>query len=355
MSLVTVIGSGAIGLGSAAMLIDRGHEVTLWSPTASLGNSGVAQIQASGALAGTFGVRVAAGADEALSGAEAVLIAVPGNHHRTVMDEIAPYLLSMQTVIISSHCSFGANYLAEKLRARSLDLPITAWGSTIVTGRRTASLAVAISNIRTRLDAATLGERVPGAGISRCRALFGDRFQERFGITAITLSNVNAQNHLAMALCNLTRIERSETWGNYAGITTAVGRLMEALDGERMALAAALGVSVRSVREHFHLSFDVPLGSVAEMAAAIDARGGAPNGPKSLDTRYVVEDVPFGIVPIERLGRIAGVPTALHSAGIEMFNALYDRDFRLENNLLDALPPSALTMNTLLGANGADC
>ena len=286
----------------------------------------------------------------AIDGADAVFIAVTGNHHHAVLDALAPILRAGQSVIISSHCSFGALILAERLRARDMALPIIAWGSTVVTGRRAEPLTVKISNIRRRLDMAAIGEGSRGEGLSLCRDLFGDRFQERAGIVAITLSNVNAQNHLALALCNLTRIERGEAWGNYAGITASVGRLMEALDAERLALAAAFGVEVRSVREHFHLSFDVKLGSVAEMAKAIDARGGAPNGPTSMDTRYVLEDVPFGIVPVERLGRIAGVPTPLHGAGIDMFNALYGRDFRSENDLLAALPAKALTKEALAAA-----
>jgi opine dehydrogenase len=344
---IAVIGTGAIALGSAAVLVDRGHGVTLWSPTGSTGPMAGSEITATGALKGNFPVQIAADAAAAVADADVILIAVTGNHHRAVMAAIAPLLHSPQAVLISSHCSFGAAFLASLLVARGVALPITAWGSTIVTGRRTAPLVVTIANIRKRIDVATLGEQTAGGGVALCRSLFGDRFQQRANIVAITLSNVNAQNHLAMALCNLTRIERGEAWGNYAGITPAVGRLMEALDGERLALAAAFNVSVRSVQQHFHLSFDVPLGSVAEMAAVIDARGPTPNGPTSLDTRYVLEDVPFGIVPIERLGRIAGVATPLHTAGIELFNALYGRDFRSDNDLLAALPPSVLTLASL--------
>ena len=170
-----------------------------------------------------------------------------------------------------------------------------------------------------------------------CTGLFGDRFVLRDDLVAISLSNLNPQNHLAMALCNLTRIERGEDWPNYWGITPAVGRLMEALDAERLAVAAAYGVTVRTIIDHFHLSFDVPRGPVAEMAAAVQARGGGPLGPKSLDTRYITEDVPFGLVPTEALARAAGVAVPLHSAGIDMFGALVGRDFRAENDLLPGL------------------
>ena len=169
---------------------------------------------------------------------------------------------------------------------------------------------------------------------------------------AISLSNLNPQNHLAMALCNLTRIERAEDWGNYWGVSPAVGRLMEALDLERLAVAAAYGVSVRTIFDHFALSFGVARGSVGEMAAAVDGRGGAPLGPKSLETRYVTEDVPFGLVPTEMLAKAAGVAVPLHSGGIDLCSALYGRDFRGENDILPGLGLAGLGVGAIRGLMG---
>jgi opine dehydrogenase len=93
---------------------------------------------------------------------------------------------------------------------------------------------------------------------------------------------------------------------------------------------------VRSVRDHFHLSFGVPRGPVGDAGAILTARDATP-GPASLDTRYITEDVPFGLVPSTVLAHIAGVPMPLHEAGVAMFSALYSRDFRAENNLLPTL------------------
>ncbi len=92
-------------------------------------------------------------------------------------------------------------------------------------------------------------------------------------------------------------------------------------------LASRFGVAVRSIHEHFNLSYGISFGTMGEMAAALDATGNTPNGPASVDTRYIYEDVPFGLVVTEMLGRVAGTPTPLHTAGIEIFSGLYGRDF----------------------------
>jgi len=62
-----------------------------------------------------------------------------------------------------------------------------------------------------------------------------------------------------------------------------------------------------------------------------------PNGPSRLEHRYVLEDAPYGLVFTESLGRIAAVPTPALSACIDLLQVFYERDFRSENFLLDAL------------------
>mmetsp|Transcript_45553 Transcript_45553/g.131411 ORF Transcript_45553/g.131411 Transcript_45553/m.131411 type:complete len:100 (+) Transcript_45553:65-364(+) len=60
-------------------------------------------------------------------------------------------------------------------------------------------------------------------------------------------------------------------------------------------------------------------------------------GPDTADSRYVTEDVPFGLVPTIVLGRMVGRPATLHESGVEIISAMYGRDFAAENDLLPAL------------------
>ena len=67
----------------------------------------------------------------------------------------------------------------------------------------------------------------------------------------------------------------------------------------------------------------------------IQGNGGI--GPATVDSRYVTEDVPYGLQLTSLLGRLAERPAKLHEAGIEIFSAMYDLDFAQENKLLAAL------------------
>lgn len=344
---VAVIGTGSIALGTSAFLSERGHAAVLWSPSGRASPLAASNtIHTEGTLTSSYPVSVAPTCKDAVQSADAVLIALPANYHRAAMDALAPHLQPRQTVLISGHLSFGALYLAKLLQARGLVLPIGAWGTTVTTGRRIAPDRVRIGNIRQRVDVAAVPGHDVDAVLALCQTLFGDRFMRRDNLLAIALSNVNPQNHMAIALCNLTRMERGEEWRQAANTTNAVGRLIEALDQERLAIAAAFGVAVRTVREHFALSFNVPPGPIGEMSAVLASRADV-IAPATLDTRYVLEDAPFGLYPTVLLGDITGKPATLHRSGVALFSALYGRDLAADNDLLPAIGFDQLSLGQL--------
>jgi len=263
----------------------------------------------------------------------------PAYGHRFVLDALLPYLTARHSVIISAHLSFAALYLAKKLAERSIEIPITAWSTTVLTCKPRTEGAFNVGAIRAKVDMATVPASQVDQAHETCVALFGDRFEVKDDILTIALSNLNPQDQMGIALCNLSRIERAEDWGQNTNVTPAVGRFLEALDLERLAIASAFGKTVRSTFDHFRLSFDISGRSVAEISSIMVERGSDPAGPKSVDTRYVLEDVPFGLIPTLRLAQAAGVSAPLHESGVRILSACYGRDFSEENDLLPHLGP----------------
>jgi opine dehydrogenase len=347
---IGILGAGSVAFGTAAFLAQSGHEPVIWSPSgkgaAALAKGGM--LTARNAVTGVFPVAVAATPEAALADARAVLIALPANGHRAVMQAVAPHLAPGQTVIISSHASFGALYLAQLLAQRGLVLPIVVWGTTLVTARRIGETEVSVNTVRQKVDVATLPHSAADHGHALCTALFGDRFVPREGIMAIALSNLNPQNHLGIALLNLTRMEKGETWGQGEYVTPAVGRVIEALDLERLAIAESLGLSVRTVQQHFSLSFHVPMDTVSAMNQEMHRQGRGGLGPATADSRYVLEDVPFGLCCTALLGRLCGRSAVLHEAGIALMSAAYGRDLAAVNDLLPAVGLADMPLDRLL-------
>jgi opine dehydrogenase len=336
---VAIMGAGAIAYASAALLIQNGHEAVLWSPsgrrTAALAQGKL--LRSEGVVSGEFKPVIASDCAAALAGADAILIALPANGHKAVMDAMAPHLASGQTVVISSHASLGAVYLARLIADRGLDIPVVALSTTVLRARQTSDVSVKVATLRGKVDMSTLPTAAAGRGLSVCKALFGDRFRPISNVLAVALSNVNPQSHMALALCNFTRMEKAEAWGQSEHMTMAVGSLLEAIDAERLAVAKAFGVEVRTMREHYSLTYGVPDAPLGETAALLASRQEPTLGPATIDTRYTLEDVPFGLLPLVTLGALVGVATPLHEAGLAIFSALYGRDLSADNDILPAL------------------
>lgn len=336
---VSILGAGAIAYGLAAYLAESGHDPMLWSPsgrrTEALASGEL--LKATGDIETTVPVRVARDCKEAITNADVVVVALPAYGHRMVMDAAVPHLVDGMPVIISSHSSFGALYLSKLLAERKIRLPIIVWGTTLLSGRQLGPTEIHVASVRRKLDVATLPFSSQDDGHELCTALFGDRFVKRDGLLAIALSNLNPQNHLGIALLNLTRMEKAEQWSQGGNVTPAVGRLIEALDAERLAIAAHFGIAVRTVEEHFSLSFHVPMGTVSDMNQEMDRQGRGGFGPTTIESRYILEDVPFGLLPTALLGKITGNPAILHESGVSILSAAYGRDLRAGNDILPAL------------------
>ena len=329
---IGILGAGGIGLSSAAFLIDAGHEAALWSPRRT-GSAPVAggYLESTGAVVGRYKPHLEPDLRSAVHDAEVVLVALPATARRAVFESLAPHLRDDQLVIVSAELSLGAHYLQRRLAAKAM---VMGWSTTVLTGRRSGPSRVNIGALRNAVAASVLPVEREDRALAVCEQLFGKRFTATSSL-GILVNNLNPQVHMANVLCNLTRIEKGEAWANYDGLTPAVARLIEDLDQERLGLAAAIGVEARSVEQHFRLSFDLPdTMSLAEMAAELHRLRGGPPGPTNLSTRFITEDLPFGIVPLLRLASVASVDMPLHRAGLRLLDSLCGTEHASRNDLL---------------------
>jgi opine dehydrogenase len=358
---VAIVGAGAIGRATAAYLAHHGHAAALWSPSGR-GTAGLlrdaqaagaggsrGRLTYEGALTGVADVGVILDPRE-LVDAEAVVIALPGDAYPSVLPKILPYLHAGQTVIVSGALSLVPLWLHERLRATGAPL-VAAWGTTLCTARLGKDRdhgRVQINTIRSQFEVAAIPAAAGEVVLAMCRTLFGDRFRLVGNLLETALSNINPEAHAAEVLPNLSRIDKGEPWMLFDCLTVSGSRLLEAMDLERLAVARAFGLTVRTVQAHYHLSYHVPPGSIAEIAAAIHARYQAPPGPTTLDHRYVREDMPFGLAFFEALARVAGVATPLTSAALTLMSAASGRDLRADNPLLADLAIEGATPAALL-------
>jgi len=342
---VGIVGAGAIALASAAWLSRAGHGVMLWSPSgASTQSLRTDVLHTEGLHQEGLAVQVADSPTLLCRESDVVLVAVPANGHRHVIDALLPWLRDGQVVIVSSMASLSGLYLFESALRVQLQLTVISFNTTVLTARRPSPGRVKIMMRRNAIGVSALPQSHTGKAITLCTALFGGGFSTQPNALASALSNVNPGVHVPLALFNWTRIERAEDWAQYHCLTPSVARVIEALDLERRALAQAFDIKVGSVETHFARSFNTSSVRLQDIADELHTKRGGPPGPTDLDTRFLSEDLPYGLVFLETLGRVAGMAMPATHTLIASASLIAGHDYAQDNNLLEPLGLADETM-----------
>jgi opine dehydrogenase len=147
-------------------------------------------------------------------------------------------------------------------------------------------------------------------------------------VAACGLAALNPVVHPAGVLLNAGRIEyaRGEFYFYEEGVTPAACRLIEAVDAERRAVARALGLDLLPVADAFHAAGFGPKGDLwatingSRMLTQLRA-------PGSLDSRWLTEDVPYGLAAWALVGEQYGVATPTLRALVAVASAATGTDF----------------------------
>ena len=335
---ITVLGAGAGGTAVAFDCAQHGHDVRVFDfeqfpdNIATIAEQG--GINAEGDISG-FGAIAYSGhdMDEALQDAELIYVVGPAYSTEPFGEAVAGKLSAGQAVIVSPSSCGGA--LAFK-RAAGLALNDE---SIRVAETSTLHYAVRLTepgrvHVFLKLKAGNLLAALPGKHTSDILKLIADVYpsmEPAESVLQTSLQNANPIIHPAVTLSNAARIEL--TGGDFLfyeeGVSDSVGRLIEALDKERIAIGKALGISVlpdpeMGMRQGYML--EANYGSGYRKAPGFLGIGAQPQ----LDHRYLNEDVGYGLVFMSKLGQQIGVATPGIDAVINVASIVMARDYRAE-------------------------
>ena len=138
--------------------------------------------------------------------------------------------------------------------------------------------------------------------------------------------------HVANCVANAGKIDRGESYKFYAeGVTPSVARLYQAINAERVAVAAEYGASVPTLEDWFERVYGVRGADLSETCRLLTTNSDGPyqatGTPNSWTHKYIGEDVPVGLMPMSALGRAAGVPTPAIDAVIHLASIFAGSDF----------------------------
>ena len=142
---------------------------------------------------------------------------------------------------------------------------------------------------------------------------------------------------------NAGRIEATagDYYHYYDGISPSVGRLIDALDAERLAVAGALGARATALPEHFHrMGYTTEAARDSGLAYEVFHQSEPDRwirAPSTLQHRFLDEDVPYGLVPLAELGQLASVATPHMDCVIDLASVVRGRDYRAEGLTLERM------------------
>ncbi|MDR7574076.1 MAG: NAD/NADP octopine/nopaline dehydrogenase family protein [Armatimonadota bacterium] len=228
----------------------------------------------------------------------------------------------------------GALHLRQVLRACGAAPPrVIGETNTLTYGCRVVGPARAWAYVLVRrVFFATLPAREIGAFLEALRPLYPSLVPAPH-VLYTSLHYLNGILHPPGMVCNAGWIEHTGGGFRYYldGTTPAVARVIERVDGERLAILDQLGVpGVPFIDAFYEAGYTT--------TAARDSRSvhrafqeSEPNKPRpapaSLQHRYMDEDVPYGLVPMAALARLAGVATPTIDALITLASVLMGTDY----------------------------
>ncbi|NPV81922.1 MAG: NAD(P)-binding domain-containing protein [Firmicutes bacterium] len=336
-----IIGAGNGGQSLAAHLTLLGFEVSLYDADKEKIDllRELRTIKVYGAVqGGAAPACITSDIAEAVQGADILMVVVPTCFHADVARAVWPYLVGGQVIVLNPGATGGALEFRQVLRQHGCRAKVTlAETQTLIYACRSPRPGEAtIFGIKNHVDVATL----PAGEATRVTALLNTAFPQYRpapNVLFTSLNNVNAMCHPAPTLFNAARIEGHCTFEYYfEGITPSVAKVVERIDAERLAIGEALGIKLTSVRDWYVVSYGVDAATIYEAIQNNKAYAGI-KGPTTLNTRYIFEDVPTGLVPLALLGGALGLKTPATTAIVELANIVLGRNFWEEGRTLEKL------------------
>lgn len=98
---------------------------------------------------------------------------------------------------------------------------------------------------------------------------------------------------------------------------------------------------LRTTASIMGVEFEAPVDTLGVVASII--------GPTSIESRYITEDLPYGLVPRSELGRLAGVRTPVIDGIVSIGSIVCREDYWTNGRTLRTLGFESLSLDEILG------
>jgi opine dehydrogenase len=358
---VAVIGDEGVAAATAGHLALEGFDVTWASPRAAVIEPYRTGVTLVGLGVGHPGVTTSL--DEAVRGAQLVLICTHATEHAAYAALLAPVLTEGQVVVLSPGRTGGALEFAGVRAAHSPAerIVIGETETAVYTPAGRGSGRIEILAEKHTFRAAAL----PATDTPRLAEVLSQVYPQvtlAENVLDTSVNNVGGVVHPAAMLLNSYVTEQAAAgqpliyYQDQVNPTVA-DLVMERLDAERVAVGQGLGLATVLDFVGWSLAcFHHAAGSIRETVSTNPAYAGFGAPTTLLALGFVDDEVRNSLVPLSELGRLVGVATPMTDALISLACAMLAVDFRAAGRTLARLGLDGLDRDAVLDrVNHAAC
>lgn len=352
---IAVLGGGNGGHAMAADLSLKGYNVFLCEApefsekiATTIERQAIEYIDAWGTKRKVDIAKVTTDFEEAIKGAKYIMMCLPAIGSTIFLQSIMPYLENGQTIIKWSG-NFSALSFANIMKKNGLKKDITfAEGHTLPWGCRlvapgTVEVMVWVVKILFSVFPANKTDTI----IKDIEKMYPVVKAEN--VLSTTLNNLNPVVHPVGTIMNAGWIDTiGEDFHFYRdGNTYSISKGIKAVYEEFDLVAKAIGVSMIEYPEEDFWKKSAIMSTFSRAMFDKEAATGKISGPSSVKSRYITEDLPYGLVPVSNLARKFNVKTPVIDSVIELASVVNQTDYRKEGISLNDLGISDFNLDEL--------
>lgn len=341
---ISVLGAGNGGCAVAADMSLKGHEVTLIKTSNSIHNENFKYLMENNGKISLVedGIKKETSIKKVttdlslISDSEVIIIYIQSRYHEDLIKRIIPYLKSGQILLFNPGYISTAFALKHGVRK---DIILAEAESSFIDCRITSSGVVTVS-FRNKNNPIGIFPSRKKEEASSVLNKIGFPFSYVSSVAEAGLHNPNLIVHTVGAIMSIPRIEK--THGDYVmyheAFTPSVWNILEKLDKEKMDILEKMGYERLPYVEACKIrNSPNDKRSAKEVFMWYASMPTAVPGPTVVDSRYISEDVPQGLVMLESLGKYFNVKTPVTTALIEIASAALQRDLRIDGRTVESL------------------
>jgi opine dehydrogenase len=342
---VAVLGGGNGSFAAAGDLALAGHEVKVWrrdkaAVIAHCEAGGLIEVKDFAGLRRAKPALVTHDIGEAVLGAELILAPVPATAQADMAGRLAPHLIDGQVVFLPPG-TFGSVLFAQAAREAGnlAEVAFAETGTLPWLTRKHRPFEVAITVRAKRLPTGVFPLARKAYALARLREAFPGAIEDCGDALSAALMNAGPIIHPPLIIMNAGPLQHFERWDIHKeGTQSAIRRVTDALDGERIAVREALGYGP----PHFPLANHYARQGEEWMygRGSHDRLTDSGNWREHIaltQHRYMLEDTRMGLSFLISVAELAGIRTPLARAFLAIGSAVCGEDFMQSGRTLDSL------------------